>query len=69
VSGAEIRTGDRATATPVPCAADALPAARRMVVRLAGERMCPWRAVDREGEVLDSWSGADASGPAADVRT
>jgi putative transposase len=24
-----------------------------MVVRVAGERMYPWRAVDHEGEVLD----------------
>ena len=30
-----------------------------MVVRIAGERMYLWRAVDHEGEVLDTWSSAD----------
>jgi transposase-like protein len=25
-----------------------------MVIRIAGERMCLWRAVDHEGEVADS---------------
>src|SRR5205807_4878692 len=41
-----------------------------MVVRIAGERMYLWRAVDHEGEVLDSWSSADAtaSGAAADAQ-
>ena len=30
-----------------------LPRATRLVVRIAGERMYLWRAVDHEGEVLD----------------
>jgi transposase-like protein len=30
-----------------------LPRATRLVVRIAGKRMYPWRAVDDEGEVLD----------------
>jgi len=30
-----------------------LPRATRLVVRIAGERMYLWRAVDKEGEVLD----------------
>src|SRR5580700_4460697 len=29
-----------------------------MVVRIAGKRMYLWRAVDHEGEVLDSWFSA-----------
>src|ERR1700755_112581 len=36
-----------------------------MVVRIAGERMYLWRAVDHEGEVLDMQSGGElASGGA-----
>src|ERR1700730_2931670 len=27
----------------------------KMVVRIAGKRMYLWRAVDHEGEILDSW--------------
>jgi transposase-like protein len=46
----EIRTGDRATAAPLSSAAEHLD---EMVVRIAGERMYLWRAVDDEGEVLD----------------
>jgi putative transposase len=53
VLGAEIRTGDRATATPAPSAAKQSLALDEMVVRIAGERMYLWRAVDHEGEVLD----------------
>ena len=30
-----------------------LPRATRLVIRIAGERMYLWRAVDHEGEVLD----------------
>ena len=52
VLGAEIRAGNRATATPLP-----RPSNRwhldEMVVRIAGERMYLWRAVDHEGEILD----------------
>jgi transposase-like protein len=38
-----------------------LPRATRLVVRIAGERMYLWRAVDHEGEVLDSWCSAAAT--------
>jgi hypothetical protein len=68
VLGVEIRTGDRATATPVsstgPVIARRLRRCRprpsdrwhldEMVVRIVGQRMYLWRAVDHEGEVLDS---------------
>jgi transposase-like protein len=53
VLGAEIRTGDRATATPVPPTAKQSLAPHEMVVGIAGKRMYLWRAVDQEGEVLD----------------
>ena len=53
VLGAEIRPGDRATATPVPLSAKRSLAPRREVVRIAGERMYLWRTIDHEGEVLD----------------
>jgi transposase-like protein len=53
VLGAEVRTGDRAAATPVPSAAEQSLASRREVVRIAGERMYLWRAADHEGKVLD----------------
>ena len=36
----------------MPSAAEPLPAPRRMVVRITGERVCLWRAVDHQGEVL-----------------
>ena len=32
-----------------------------LAVRIAGERMYLWRAVDHEGEVLTCWSSADAT--------
>ena len=48
--GAEIRTGDRATAAPLPSNRWHLD---EMVVRIAGKRMYLWRAVDHEGEILD----------------
>ena len=32
-----------------------------MVVRIAGERMYLWRAVDDEGEVLECWSNTAAT--------
>ena len=38
-----------------------LPRATRLVVRIAGERLYLWRAVDDEGEVLACWSNADAT--------
>src|SRR5215813_8275265 len=51
--GAEVRPRDRATAA----SASTRPSDRwhldEMVVRIAGERMYLWRAVDDEGEVLD----------------
>jgi len=51
--GAEFRTGDRATATPVPSAAEQSLASRRDggVDRRRADVL--WRAVDHEGEVLD----------------
>ena len=30
-----------------------LPRATRLVLRIAGIRMYPWRAIDHEGEILD----------------
>jgi len=51
--GAEVQSRDRAMAAP----ASPSPSDRwhldEMVVRIAGERMYLWRAVDDEGEVLD----------------
>ena len=51
--GVEIRTDNRATATPVPSTAAQSRRLDEMVVRIAGERMYLWRAVNHEGEVLD----------------
>jgi len=53
VLGIQIPTSDRATATPVPSTAEQSLALDEMVVRIAGQRMYLWRAVDHEGEVLD----------------
>jgi transposase-like protein len=53
VLGAEIRTGDRATVTPVPSRPGNRWHLHEMVVRIVGQRMYLWRAVDHEGEVLD----------------
>jgi transposase-like protein len=38
-----------------------LPRATRLVVRIAGEQMYLWRAVDDEGEFSTCWSSADAT--------
>jgi hypothetical protein len=51
--GAEVRPRHRATAAPAPPSAERSLALDEMVVRIAGERMYLWRAVDHEGEVLD----------------
>jgi transposase-like protein len=39
-----------------------------MVMRIAGERMYPWRAVDHEGEVLDTAPTQQPRGTAADAQ-
>jgi transposase-like protein len=50
---AEVRAGDRATAAPAPPRPSDRWHLDEMVVRIAGERLYLWRAVDDEGEVLD----------------
>jgi hypothetical protein len=51
--GAEFRTGDRATATLVPSAAEQSLASRRDGGADRRRADVLWRAVDHEGEVLD----------------
>jgi transposase-like protein len=66
VLGVEIRTNDRATAPPSPSAAEhSLAHLDEMVIRIAGERMYLWRAVDHEGEVLDMLVRRRRDSPAA----
>ena len=77
--GAEIRTGDRATATPVPSAAKQSLASRRDSSADRRRADVSWRAVDHEGEVLDMLvqrrrtgnagrSGSDGASPGAGER-
>jgi len=51
--GAEVRSHDCATAASASSSAERSLAPRRDGVRIAGERLYLWRAVDHEGEVLD----------------
>jgi transposase-like protein len=53
VLGAEIRTGERATAAPTPSAAEQSLEPRRNGGADRRWRMYLWRAIDHEGEVLD----------------
>jgi transposase-like protein len=51
--GAEISTGNRATASVPASSPEQQWHLDEMIIRIAGERMYLWRAVDHEGEVLD----------------
>src|SRR5215467_14104769 len=45
--------GNRSAPATVPSSTERSLASRRMVVRIAGQHMYLWRAVDHEGEVLE----------------
>ena len=49
----QVRSGDRCKHPQGPSKSDSVWYLDKMVVRINGERMFMWRAVDKEGEVLD----------------